>query len=115
MESSEFCVYMKSLYLKSFVKISQFFISFSIYSLSNNERNAVFCSIYFTKFQMGKKYFTPSVKLGANFNSPCLLQKHFHLENKNYILVLWSRCEYLNTIPQIDEEMHQDEYAWRKK
>lgn len=55
------------------------------------------------------------MKLGINFNLPCLLQRHFHLENENDILPLWSQCEYLNTIPQTDEEMHQGEYVRSKK
>lgn len=55
------------------------------------------------------------MKLDINFNFPCLLQRLFHPENENYILALWSQCEYLNTIPQIDEDMHQGEYVQRKK
>lgn len=65
------------------------------------------------KFQFEKKYFTPSIKLGANFKFPCVLQRHFPLENANDILAL--QCEYLTKIPQIDEYSHQGEYVRRKK
>lgn len=71
------------------------------------------CSTLFTKFPFDKKYFTPSIKLGAKFKFPCVLQRHFPLENESYILAL--QCKYLTKIPQIDEEMHQGEYVRRKK